>query len=198
MANKIKYGLKNVYYAVGTLASDNSLTYETPVAFPGAVSISMEPQGELTPFYADNITYYMGSSNTGYEGDLEIARVIDAFKTDVLGYMTDANGVLLEDADAEPVHFALMFQFEGDVKATRHVLYNCTATRASAAGSTKEESVEPETETVTVTATSAYIPALGKNIPKAEANESTNATAYNAWFTSVYAPTSVPSTDEDS
>jgi len=189
MANKIKYGLKNVYYAVATIAADNSATYETPVALPGAVSLSMDPQGENSPFYADNIVYYMGASNTGYEGDLELARLPDSFKTDVLGYIESGNGLLVEDANAQPVHFALMFQFEGDVKATRHVLYNCTATRATAAGNTKSETVEPETESVTITATSIYLEALGTDIVKADTNDTTTDTVYNGWFSAVTVPT---------
>lgn len=189
MPNKIKYGLKNVYYAVATIAADGSATYDTPVAFPGAVSLSMDPQGENSPFYADNIVYWVGASNTGYEGDLEIAKVIDAFKTDVLGYQTDNKGVLVEDANANAVHFALLFQFEGDVKATRHVLYNCTATRPSASGSTKEESVEPETESVTITATTVYNASYDTDIVKAETNETTDTTTYTGWFEAVYTPT---------
>lgn len=189
MANKIKYGLKNVYYAVATIAADGSATYTEPVAFPGAVSLSLEPQGENTPFYADNIVYWVGASNTGYEGDLEIARVIDSFKTDVLGYITDGKGVLVEDANAGAKHFALLFQFEGDEKATRHIMYNCTATRPSASGSTKEESVEPETETVTVTATTIYVAALETDIVKAESVADTDTATYNSWFTTVYLPT---------
>jgi len=189
MANKIKYGLKNVYYAVATIADDGSATYETPVKFPGAVSLSLDPQGETSPFYADNIIYYTGVSNSGYEGDLEMARVIDSFKTDCLGYKTGGNGIMYESANAEPVHFALLFQFEGDVKATRHVMYNCVATRPSASGSTKNENVEPETESVTITATSIYVSALNDDIVKAETNESTTATVYDAWFTAVTIPT---------
>lgn len=189
MANKIKYGLKNVYYAVATIAADGSATYETPVALPGAVSISLDPQGDTTPFYADNVEYWTGISNTGYEGDLEVARLTDAFKTDVLGYITSGNGLSVEDANANPTHFALLFQFEGDVKATRHVMYNCTATRASAAGNTKSETIEPQTETVTITATSIYVAALQTDVVKAETNESTSSEVYDAFFTSVTQPT---------
>lgn len=191
MANKIKYGLKNVHYAVATIAADGSATYDTPVPFPGAVSLSMEPQGEITPFYADNIAYWTGVSNNGYEGDLEMARVIDDFKKDILGYIADGKGVLLEDANAEAVHFALLFQFEGDKKATRHVLYNCTATRPGASGNTKGENVEPQTESVSITATSAYFATIngGADLVKAETVEGSDATVYNGWFESVYVPT---------
>lgn len=191
--NKIKYGLKNVYYAKATIAADGSATYDTPVAIPGAVNMSLEPQGDSTPFYADNIVYYMGISNTGYEGDLEIARVPDSFKKDILGYIESDKNVLVEDAGAEPVHFALLFQFEGDQKATKHVMYNCTATRPAAAGATKAESVEPQTESLTITATSIYVAAIsnGVDIVKAESIDGTDGTTYSGWFTTVYIPTGV-------
>lgn len=191
--NKIKYGLKNVYYAKATIASDGSATYSTPVAFPGAVSLSLSPQGETSPFYADNIAYWIGVSNTGYEGDLEIARVIDSFKTDILGYKRDNKDVIFEDANANPEHFALIFQFEGDQKATRHVMYNCTAARPDAAGNTKNESIEPQTETVTITATSIYVSTLGTgmDIVKSETVTSTDSTTYNGWFSAVYVPSTL-------
>lgn len=189
MANKIKFGLKNVYYAVATIAADGSATYDTPVAFPGAVSLSLDPQGENTPFYADNIVYWTGVSNTGYEGDLEIARVTDSFKTDVLGYLNSGNGLYVEDANAQAVHFALMFQFEGDVKATRHVLYNCTASRPNIGGQTKEESVEPQTESVTISARTVFVSALNTDIVKSETNEDTATAVYDGWFTAVTLPT---------
>lgn len=188
MANKIKYGLKNVYYAIATIADDGSATYDTPVRFPGAVSLSMEAQGDISPFYADNIRYYEGVSNNGYSGDLEMARVIDSFKTDILGFIEDSNGVIYEDAGAEPVHFALLFQFEGDVKATRHVLYNCVATRPATGSATKGETVEPQTESITINAGTIWVEALNKDIPKAETNDETATATYNGWFSAVYIP----------
>lgn len=191
--NKIKYGLKNVYYAKATIAADGSATFDTPVAFPGAVSLSLSPQGETTPFYADNIAYWTGVSNSGYEGDLEMARVIDSFKTDILGYVTDNKGIIIENANANPVHFALLFQFEGDARATRHVMYNCTAARPDAAGNTKTETIEPQTETVSITATSIYVAALGDgmDIVKSETVEGSDATTYSGWFSAVYVPTAL-------
>lgn len=187
--NKVKYGLKNVYYAVATIdASTHAATYSTPVAFPGAVSLSLDPDGELTPFRADNVDYWVGNSNNGYSGDLEMALITDSFRKDVLGYTDDDNGVLVENKDVEAVHFALMFQFEGDQKATKHVLYNCTSTRPSAAGETTAETIEPQTETVTITASSIYNASLEREIVKASTGDSTDSTVYDGWTSAVYSP----------
>lgn len=187
--NKVKYGLKNVYYAVATIdESTHAATYSTPVAFPGAVSLSLDPEGELTPFCADNVDYWVGNSNNGYSGDLEMALITDSFRKDVLGYTDDDNGVLVENKDVEAVHFALMFQFEGDQKATKHVLYNCTSTRPSAAGETTAETIEPQTETVTITASSIYNASLEREIVKASTGNSTDTTVYDGWTSAVYSP----------
>lgn len=187
--NKIKYGIKNAYYAVATIANDGSATYSTPVRLPGAVSLSLDPQGDSTPFYADNIVYYTGIANSGYEGDLELALLPDSFYTDVLGYKTDSKNVIVEDANAEPVHFALLVQFEGDKKATRHVFYNCTAQRPSTEGQTKEASVTPQTETMSITATTVYNAALETDVVKGKTTVDSDATTYSGWFEAVYQPT---------
>lgn len=187
MANKVKYGLKNVYYSVATIDdSTHAATYATPVAFPGAVSMSLDAQGELTPFRADNIDYWVGNSNNGYQGDLEMALITDGFKKDILGQVIDANGMLVELKDVEAVHFALMFQFEGDDAATRHILYNCTATRPAAAGQTTEETIEPQTETVQITASSIYNTSFGEEIVKASCKKGDD--DYETFFSAVVQP----------
>ena len=192
MANKIRYGLKNVYYAVATIdAATNTATYETPVAIPGAVNLSMDAQGETTPFYADNIKYYISNSNNGYEGDLEVALVPRSFEEDVLGMTDDGKTVLFEDANASPVHFALLFQFEGDDKATKHVLYNCVASRSSVSGQTKEDTVTPQTETLNITATAIHNSVLNLDVVKAKADDTSDATVYAGWTSAVYTGTAV-------
>ena len=122
------------------------------------------------------------------EGDFEVAKLPDDVLTDILGYIEDTNGVLVEDAGASVVHFAMAFQFEGDAHAKRHVLYNCTATRPAVASATKAESIEPQTETITVTATSIFNASLQEEIVKASCTP-TESTQYNAWLTTVYQPT---------
>ena len=188
MPNKVKYGLKSVHYAVATIGADNTATYGTPVAWEGAVNLSMDAQGDTTTFRADNIDYWVGQSNNGYQGDFESALIPDSFKKDVLGYIEDGNGVLVEDAGAKTQPFALMFQFEGDVNATRHVLYNVTSGRPSVAGQTTDSTIEPQTETATFTAVAVHNSTLNKDIVKASVTPD-QSTQYNAWFTTVYQPT---------
>ena len=191
MANKVKYGLKNVYYAVATIdAATNTATYAAPVAWPGAVNLSLDAEGETTKFRADNIDYWIGQSNNGYSGDFESALIPDSFRKNVLGDIEDANGVLAADAGAKTVNFALLFQFEGDANATRHVLYNCSATRPSVSGATTEEEIEPQTETLELTAVSIHNASLDKDLVKARCNEGD--TPYSTWFSAVYQPTSTP------
>lgn len=189
-SNKVKYGLKNVYYAVAHINNqDQTATYDTPVRWPGAVSVSFDAQGEANKFRADNIDYWVGQSNNGYQGDFESALIPESFRKDVLGDIQDEAGVLVEDAGATTQEFALIFQFEGDANATRHVLYNCTATRPSVSGKTTEESIEPQTETLTLTAVAIHNAAIDKDIIKARCNEGD--TPYSTWFDSVYQPSTI-------
>lgn len=185
MSNKIKYGLSNVYYAVATIASNGSATYSAPVAIPGAVNLSLDPEGASDPFYADNIVYFMSSANSGYTGTLEVALLPDSFRKDVLGEIEDGQGVFLEDADAITKHFALLFQFEGDANKTRHVLYNCTATRSAVSSETKQESITPVTDSIDIVAGMVYNSTFSTNLVKAR-NDDTTSTSYSTWFTTVY------------
>ena len=183
--NKIKYGLKNVHAAILTRTGQGGFTYAAPVPIPGAVNMSLEAEGETNPFYADNIVYYRTMSNNGYSGDLEIALIPEWFRTEVLQEELDSNNVHVERSDnSEPVYFALLFEFDGDQKAIRHVLYNCSvSTRPNISSSTKEESIQPVTETLSLSADPRE-----DGLVKARTSDDTTSSVYTNWFQSVYVP----------
>lgn len=182
--NKVKYNLKNVHYAMLKIAEDGTVSYEKPVAMPGAVSLSLDANGEPENFYADGTAYYVINNNMGYDGDLELAMIPESFRTDALNEVLDDNNVLIENADSELNAFALLFEFDGDIKHIRHVLYNCSASRPGIEGQTNEESREVQTETLTIKATP-----LASGVVKAKTGNSTDATVYADWYTAVYMPT---------
>ena len=183
--NKIRYGLKNVHVALLNKGDDGTFTYETSIPVPGAVSISMDAEGDANPFYADNIVYFRTVSNNGYTGDLEMALIPDWFREKILQEVKDSKGVLVETSNITDVqYFALLFQFEGDKKAIRHVLYNCTANRPTVESQTKEDNIEPNTETLSLTADPRE-----DGLVKARSGDDTNEETYKNWFTRVYVPT---------
>lgn len=189
MANKIKYGLSRVYYALATIDSvTGAATYATPVAIPGAVSLSMDPSGESNKFYADNIPFAVFAANAGYEGTLEVALLPDSFRQDVLGEVVDSTSkIQVETASSTTNPFALLFQFEGDEDATRHVFYNVTAARPNVGSKTTEESVEVQTESIDLTCGSVFNTTVDANIVKGKISDDSEA-AYASWFTSVQQP----------
>ena len=178
-ANKIKYGISKCYYAKKTAG-----TYGTPVALPGAVSISLAPQGENYVFYADNIKYYRNAVNNGYEGTLEVALLPDAFLKDILeNSLDDTDKVLVEEVRNASVEFALGFQIEGDGYNPRFWFYNCIATRPEVSGDTKEDSIEAQTEELTISTTPS-----ADGWVRARTTDATPSTTYDDWFDEVWLP----------
>ncbi|HZH62391.1 MAG TPA: major tail protein [Metabacillus sp.] len=182
MGNKVNFGLQDVHYATYTVLN-GVITYDTPVRIPGAVEISLEPRGDMVEFYADNMLYYSAQNNQGYDGTLSIATIPEQFAIDALGEEKDETDmVLTEKTTGRQKPFALLFQFQGDVMNTRHVLYNCTANRPTVSGSTKTDSVEPTPNELTFVSS----PRETDYAVKTKTTENTPAAVYDAWYTSVY------------
>ena len=88
--------------------------------------------------------------------------------------------------------FALLFEFDGDERAIRHVMYNCTASRPSIESSTKEETIEPGTETLSLTADPRE-----DGLVKSRTGDTTGAAIYDGWYESVYVPAVEPETEPE-
>lgn len=182
--NKVKYGLCNVHYAMLEGVVNGFVTYAKPKPWAGAVNLSLSPQGETTKFYADDGTYWVSINNDGYQGDYESALVPDEFSQEALGErLIVPGGVQVEYANVEGKAFALLFEFKGDKKAIRHILYNCSAARSNVAGSTVTNTKTPTTSSLTLTAAP-----LADGRVKGKSGSSTDSRVYTNWYNTVWQP----------
>jgi phi13 family phage major tail protein len=181
--NTVTFGIKNTHYSKITINPDGSISYGTPVAMPGATEISLDAKGDMTEFYADDMLYYRADNNQGYDGKLTVANIPESFNTDILGEEKDTDdAVITEKSDAKTSYFALMFEFDGDVKAVRHVMYYCSASRPSIGSSTKSDKSDPNTSELDFSATARPT----DYAVKTKTTTTTPDTIYNNWYSSVY------------
>lgn len=184
LPNKVKFGLSHVHYALLNTDESGAITFGTPKPIPGAVNLSLTPQGDTNTFYADNVAYYVSVGNSGYQGDLEIALLPDSFAQDVLKEQLDSTDkVMVESSAVEAAPFALLFEFSGDQHAVRHVLYNCTAARPNITGATTTNTKEPQTASLSITAAP-----LADGRVKAKTTADTPEAVYAGWYQSVWKP----------
>lgn len=184
MANKVEFGISNLYVGTYTVGTTGSVTMGTPYHQAGAISFSPEEQSESNNFYADNVIYWSGYSGGTFEGDLEVAKFDDTFKTQFLGYIqkaSDGGLAVVKNATKPKVYIA--FQVEGDAESRRIIMYNCSLGGITREYATEEESIEPATETIAVTV-------AGDNktgISMVSYNQATS--GYSTLFTNPPAPT---------
>ena len=187
--NKVRFGLKNVHYAVLTEGSTN--VWATPVAVPGAVSLDLEGDVASEKFFADNVTYFQTFSNNGYTGTLEMAKISEAMLADIWGITADASGVIREKTGVEPKPFALLFEIDGDVDKELNVLYRCLPSSKPTAGSqTTEDTATPVTQSFDFSALPLVTGADNQQgLIKARTGSATASATKEAWFTAVNVPT---------
>lgn len=187
--NKVQFGLKNAHYANYTVDQETGeITYGTPVRLPGSVELSLEPKGDMIEFYADDMLYYSAPNNQGYDGKLTIARMTESFAKDCLGEILDpVSKTIVEDAGAKQQPFALMFEFDGDKKATRHIVYNCMANRPTVGSATKTNSADPSTAELSFSSTP--IDHKGKLIVKTRTSSATPQATFDSWYQTPFLPT---------
>ena len=191
MGNKVKFGLKNVHYAlvyetVGS--SGTTTTYGSMTPWGGAVNLSLDPAGsDDSNFNADDGVYYVIQGvNSGYTGSFESALIPEDVQIDVLGRTKDTNGVIVESSNDTRSYIALAFEIDGDVKANRYLLYKAMLARPNTKANTKtsDGGNEPQTDTVNITA----VPRPDDGHIKAWTCSATSSGVFDGWFSSVYNP----------
>lgn len=192
MANKIRYGIRNVKYAIWDATNS---TYGNPKAMPGAVSLSLSREGgDSSDFYADDGIYFtFAGTNGGYSGDLTLARITDEVRRDLLGEVADeGTGVQFETTDSAQIQFALICEMQGDQNPIGFVFYNCVASRPEISANTKNESPAVDTDALNLRIAAQQFTHLGeqKNFVQGHIEKTADNTAkFTAFFNAVVTPT---------
>ena len=180
-SNKVHYDLVDVHVAPLTIV-EGVVTFGAPKALLGSISLDLSAQGNISKLRADGMVYYQASSNSGYDGSLNMAMVPDWFRREYLGEILDeAAKVQVENAEAEHKPFAMLFGFKGDRKRRCHVLYNCLAGRPGIKGENKENEKDPDTESLPVSA----VPLPGGDV-KASTTDETAEAVVAGWYKAVW------------
>ena len=193
-ANKVKFGLKNVYYAIATETTVGGVTttsYGTPVAWAGAVNLEVNPSStDQTVFRADDSDYYIVSgSSQGFDGTYECAYVPEDVETDVLGMSTDDNGVICEKDTDTVAYVALLFEINGDNSGRRYLVPKVKFAKPGiSAETTGTDGNQPKTVSLSFTAS----PRPDDGMARLHTGDTTDSTTYNGWFTAVYTPQFTP------
>lgn len=178
--NRVKYKLKRLYYAPATVDEDTGdVTYSAPIRMKGAVSISLSPKGDLIVTYADAQEIVLGRDNAGYDGEVEVLRILESFETDCLGSTKNTDGTIDESEDDISKPFALLFEFEGDKKGIRHCMFLCYASKQTIEGS------NGETKTPTNDKFTIKCRARADGKIKTKTGDDTTEEVYNNWYNAV-------------
>lgn len=197
----VMFGLSNVYIASVTESRDAdtgeiTTTYGDPVAWPGAVHMTLNTKATSADSYADNGVWYTTNTNPGYDGTYESMHVPEWAATDLLGRVADDNGAILECSEDRPKYFALMFETQTDTYPTRYVYYKCILSNPSGDWETTTDSTNPKTATanIRVMPRADVTEIDGKNMHAigAVVSATTDATAYDDFYEAVYEPTFTP------
>lgn len=177
----VQFGIRNVHIAK-ILSTSGTTTYDIIKSFPGAVSLTLDLSGGVTPYYADDRVYYQATSNQGYTGTLEVARIHDWFAEEIMNNIMDSDNVLVENADIQPSSFALLCETQTDTDPIKYVFYNVLAERASIGLTTKTDTAEPTNSTINITCS----PDINTGDVFARTGESTSTETLNGWYNSVH------------
>ena len=147
--DKVEFGVEHVVYA---LDEDDGSVGDTWVDLAGAVELNIEASSNENIFYADDGPYYTFYGNQSDSFTLNIARLPEQAKIDLLGYERDAtSGGLLKPTMYKPKSFTLGYEYKGDTNDYRGIKYGCTLAVPTENHTTTNESTEANTVELTGT-----------------------------------------------
>lgn len=177
--NKVRFGFKNIYLFPVTSNTPDGIEYGSPIRLPGGVAINLNASEESNTFYADDEPYWSTFTNSGMEGDLEIALIPEEILLQIYGATKTGDGVIIEKTGDSVKQVAMAFEIDGDQYKTRFQFPLVTLGRSPFSAKTKEKGADPQTEKINITILPVGDGIFRIRIPKAS-------TAYENAFKQVY------------
>lgn len=183
---KVLFNIKKVQFSKITETSASGVpTYAAPILVPGTVSLSLDSDSSLDPFYADGIAYYTPAGTNSYSGTLENANFSEEVLKAIFNWALDSNNNLVE-VDTGSNEFGMQFAVDSNDGEVYFTLFRCSATKPSMNFQTKESSATINTQSVDITISSIST-SDGKNIVKSYATK--EAANYADYMTKIVVPT---------
>lgn len=147
--NKVQFDIKKVHWA----KKYDDGTYDVPVHMPGAEGLTVSNgDNDGNRIAADGGLYWDGGGSRTKTGELQMARFLEDFKKEILGFIEENGG--LTEGDGASSHFALMWEGGGDLGGDRFVWFDCSSTVPTQTWQTTDVdgNITEASETATITA----------------------------------------------
>ena len=109
MTKKVLIGLDQFYYALLNSDTTAGVSYQTPVALKGAITVAYNPNSEVATLFADDGPYDTAETIGEIELEVGIADISQEAYAAIMGH-TITGGVMAEDSTDQPVDLAFGFR----------------------------------------------------------------------------------------
>lgn len=188
MTKKILIGLDKFHYAILNSDTTAAVSYQTPVALKGALTVAYNPNSEVATLFADDGPY--DTAETIGEVELEVG-IADISQEDYAALMghTITGGVLNELATDQPVDVAFGFRAKRSNSGYSYYWFlKGKFSKPSMDHETKGDSISWQTPTMNGKFVARIYDGRYRSTTRDDANDYTAAIGTN-WFSSVYGTT---------
>lgn len=188
MAKKVLIGLSNFYYALNNSDTTAGVSYQTPVALKGALTVAYNPNSEVATLFADDGPYDTAETIGEIELEVGIADISQEDYAAIMGH-TITGGVMNELATDQPVDVAFGFKAKRSNGGYSYFWFlKGKFSKPSMDHETKGDSISWQTPTMMGKFAQRIYDGRYKSSTRDDATDYTASIGTN-WFTSVYGTT---------
>lgn len=110
MGKQATIGVKDLCYAVATVAADGTVTYATPKPIASVQKIGLSVSASSDKHYADDTTVDIINNFEGCSASIDTYGIDNATIAELEGHTVDTNGIMVENENDEAPYIAIGFK----------------------------------------------------------------------------------------